>query len=699
MNILTNRLLLYSSRLEAGILKRLGKMLALVLVVLLLGVTACKNDGQKFKNTTDSELQSLSAENMVRDVMSSDNAERPFELIDSLLEQKRLTPLKADYYRAAACYYQGNEAKMIEYLERAVNSYNDNDEDAIAYSKTVQSLSDQYLSMNQYEDALRVILPGIAKILKNPFIASNCKGNLLTIIGACQMKLNLKDDAEKNFEHAYQYYKKYTKEGSMDLFGFTGCITNVQNIFNSYNTNETIVEQQKWVDRCDSMLTWYRKQSDPDTAFVDRVEGQLALKRAEILFFQGKKAEADKAFEQFQQTNFSKTDDARVNCIEYLSNTGRYNEAADYFQDFDRMAHEWGMEPNLEFIKDFLFPKFTINYLAGRKDSALAVALKISSLIDDAVMEQKNNAAVELATIYETQEKEAQIIRQQTELSQQRVMGLIIAIISLVIVFIIFTVVRHHAAKRLAEVRSDQERIENELKIARDIQMSMVPSTFPEREGLNMYASMTPAKEVGGDLYGYVLSDDKLYFAVGDVSGKGVPASLFMAQTTQLFRTLAAQKMMPAEICTYMNTALCSDDNESGMFVTFFLGLLDLKTGHLDFCNAEHNPPVIGGGKNKGDFLDMLPNAPFGLWPGLQYKGEEIETIKGRPLFIYTDGLNEAENDQQEQYGDDRLLNMLRQIQFASAPQVIETMAESVHQHRNGAEPNDDLTMMCIKIE
>ena len=210
---------------------------------------------------------------------------------------------------------------------------------------------------------------------------------------------------------------------------------------------------------------------------------------------------------------------------------------------------------------------------------------------------------------------------------------------------------------------------------------------------------MTPAKEVGGDLYGYVLSSDKLYFAVGDVSGKGVPASLLMAQATQLFRTLAAQLLMPTEICTRINDALCDDDNENGMFVTFFLGLIDLKTGHLDFCNAGHNPPVIGGGESKGDFLDMESNAPFGLWPGLKYEGEEIETIKGRPLFIYTDGLNEAENSQQIQLGDERVLDLLRQTQFASAQQVVETMAEAVSLHRNGAEPNDDLTMMCIKIE
>jgi sigma-B regulation protein RsbU (phosphoserine phosphatase) len=254
------------------------------------------------------------------------------------------------------------------------------------------------------------------------------------------------------------------------------------------------------------------------------------------------------------------------------------------------------------------------------------------------------------------------------------------------------------AYDKLEETTAAKERIESELRIARDIQMSMVPNIFPNHEGLDMHASMSPAKEVGGDLYGYLLMGDNLYFALGDVSGKGVPASLFMAQATRLFRTLATQGMMPAEICTRMNDALSGEDNQSGMFVTFFLGLLNLKTGNLHYCNAGHNPPIIGGGEHHGDFLEVLPNAPIGLWPGLEYQGEELESVRKRPLFIYTDGLNEAEDTEQNQFGDDRLLDILRHTHFDSAKQVIETLQAAVEQHRNGAEPNDDLTMMCIRI-
>ena len=252
--------------------------------------------------------------------------------------------------------------------------------------------------------------------------------------------------------------------------------------------------------------------------------------------------------------------------------------------------------------------------------------------------------------------------------------------------------------EELKDTTAQKASIESELNVAHSIQMSILPSVFPNLEGLDMYASMTPAKEVGGDLYGYLLKDDNLYFCLGDVSGKGVPASLFMAQVTRLFRTLANQQIPPADICTQMNEALSGDENSTNMFVTLFIGLVNLTTGHLSFCNAGHNPPVIGGGEHHGEFLQMLPNFPIGVLSGLQFQGEEIDSIKGRPLFIYTDGLNEAENLKNEQFGDDRLLDILRNTHFETARQVIETLAVEIEHHRNGADPNDDLTMMCLRI-
>ena len=280
------------------------------------------------------------------------------------------------------------------------------------------------------------------------------------------------------------------------------------------------------------------------------------------------------------------------------------------------------------------------------------------------------------------------------------------AIALLVIVFLSFYLYRRQLAARrlqqayhkledaygqLEETTTAKERIESELRIARDIQMSMVPQTFPERSDLDLYGLMTPAKEVGGDLYDFEIIDNQLYFCVGDVSGKGVPASLFMAQAIRLFRAMAKERRKPSDIATRLNNEL-TWNNDNGMFVTMFIGEADLTTGHLYYCNAGHNPPLLDG-----EFIEVESNAPIGLWPELEFEGEELDCISGKLLFVYSDGLNEAENLAQEQYGDDRLQQMLQQMKSDTAKQVVEAFSQSVESHRNGAAPNDDLTMLAIR--
>jgi serine phosphatase RsbU (regulator of sigma subunit) len=258
------------------------------------------------------------------------------------------------------------------------------------------------------------------------------------------------------------------------------------------------------------------------------------------------------------------------------------------------------------------------------------------------------------------------------------------------------------AYEQLEQTTTVKNRIENELRIARDIQMTMVPEVFPDRADLDMHAYIQPAKEVGGDLYTFLLvdrpddedhSEALLYFCIGDVSGKGVPASLFMAQTTRLFRSMAAQGLMPAEIANRMNREL-SEHNDQGMFVTMFIGLTDLHTGHMDFCNCGHNPPVVNG-----EFLNVESNAPLALWPEMDFVGEEIHDIRGQRLLLYTDGLNEAEDESQNQFGNDHLLELMQQHLGYDAQQTIDMLREAVAEHVGNALPSDDLTMLCIKIK
>ncbi len=336
--------------------------------------------------------------------------------------------------------------------------------------------------------------------------------------------------------------------------------------------------------------------------------------------------------------------------------------------------------------------------LLGRYKEALADYREFNSLNDSVTQEETRKQLNVLNKRFELNELKAENEREQMKARQQQLI-LYMAIASLLVIgLVVYIVLHRRAERRMAVLSAEKERMESELRIAHDIQTKMVPDKFPHLDVLDMYASLTPAKEVGGDLFDYLISDGKLYFCLGDVSGKGVPAALFMTQVVKLFHAIAKLKVSPAEIATRINSEL-SENNEQGMFVTMFIGCLDMTTWHLNFCNCGHNPPVIGKFGCSCTFLQMVPNFPIGILPELEFKGEDIESIKGQALFIYSDGLNEAENQQQEQFGDERLLDILQTTHFDTALQLVETMKTAVEKHRNGTDPNDDLSMITIILK
>ena len=253
----------------------------------------------------------------------------------------------------------------------------------------------------------------------------------------------------------------------------------------------------------------------------------------------------------------------------------------------------------------------------------------------------------------------------------------------------------------LTATTAKKERIEGELQIARNIQMGMVPRVFPpfpDRSDIDLYASIRPAKEVGGDLYDYFIQKGKLYFCIGDVSGKGVPASLIMAVAKNLFRVGASQALSVSRIARMLNERM-SEDNEQMMFITMFIGAVDLKTGSLSFCNCGHNPPVILSRDGKApEFLDFKVHVPLGVSSDTQYEDQKIPDFRNMPLFLYTDGLNEAENAEHEQFGNDRMMQILGSEPFTSAQVTVERVGSAVAAHIGDAEPSDDLTLLCLEI-
>ena len=277
-----------------------------------------------------------------------------------------------------------------------------------------------------------------------------------------------------------------------------------------------------------------------------------------------------------------------------------------------------------------------------------------------------------------------------------RKIGTMVLLLQLLGVVMLILILLSFARSQLKyhTLNENKQRMEGELHIARGIQMSMVPKTFPpfpKRDDLDMSAAIIPAKEVGGDLYDFYIRDEKLFFCIGDVSGKGVPASLVMAVTRTTFRTISAHESDPQRIVSGMNDVL-ADMNENNMFVTFFCGVLDLTDGHLAYCNAGHNPPMI---LTDGICeLPVVPNLPLGVLNGMQYTAQETDLHYDDALFLYTDGLNEAENAEHEQFGMERVEAVLHGRKKSEAH--LANIERNVKEFVGSAPQSDDFTLLFI---
>ncbi len=298
------------------------------------------------------------------------------------------------------------------------------------------------------------------------------------------------------------------------------------------------------------------------------------------------------------------------------------------------------------------------------------------------------------------------IIPEDVMFADLRRFGRLISILMLIglltLVFIMYRVAKTN--EHMIASRVQEERIEGELSIAKSIQMAMLPKRFPpfsDCQDLNMYGFVRPAKEVGGDLYDFFIRENKLFFCIGDVSGKGVPASLVMAVVRSQFRTIGAHEDIPAKIVVMMNESL-SEVNDMNMFITMFLGVLDLKTGELNYCNAGHNAPIVRSSSGEQYYLRdekvAAANLPVGILSGFSFHAECTSLHAGDTLFLYTDGLTEAENTAKQLFGESRVESVISSWKNDfDAHAQIESMLQAVESYVGSAEQSDDLTMLAIR--
>lgn len=264
-----------------------------------------------------------------------------------------------------------------------------------------------------------------------------------------------------------------------------------------------------------------------------------------------------------------------------------------------------------------------------------------------------------------------------------------------------FVAMQQELVRYIADLRNTTEKkagMERDLHIASQIQKGLLPKTFPafpDRNDIDIYGLVVPAKEVGGDIFDFFMRDEKLFFLIGDVSGKGVPASLFMMVVGHLFRNVGRYSNEPSIIVSGINSEL-ANGNDQDMFCTLFCGVLDMETGMLSYCNAGHNAPILMT-EGSTDFMKPCTNLPAGAIADFSYQTESVQMQKDDALFLYTDGVTEAENKATELFGDSHTLGIVELLKDASMKEMADGVFDAVKTFADGNEQSDDITMLCLR--
>ncbi|MDF9828707.1 sigma-B regulation protein RsbU (phosphoserine phosphatase) [Parabacteroides sp. PF5-6] len=244
--------------------------------------------------------------------------------------------------------------------------------------------------------------------------------------------------------------------------------------------------------------------------------------------------------------------------------------------------------------------------------------------------------------------------------------------------------------------------IQSDLKIAREIQETILPkefNPFPEAKSFDIYAYMSAAKYVGGDFYDFFTIDqDRLGFVIADVSGKGVPAAIFMAISRTVIRAIALTENSAAQCMKRANELLCKE-SVNDMFVTVFYGILDIHTGRITYSNAGHNPPVRMTEGNQASFIEMTGDHILGAIPNATFHEKELQLMPGDSLFLYTDGITEARNKNNELFGDKRLMERCRELTGKTSQEIVDSITETVGDFVLGAVQSDDITLLTISYK
>ena len=430
-------------------MKRLNQILTTFLILAAMLFTSCEEHQA-------SQHKDIAADSLINSAYRVRDYNLILNLADLHQQAGTLSNQKACYWRGYA-YSRQRKMRMAEMeWKTAISLSIDDEEDLEYYAHSANRLAGLLFLKSDYSEAIRVAVAATTLLKKENYTMNTDYANLLTFIGSCQLKIGHFGEAANNYALAWQHYQQITEEDK-SIVNYTSSIVGIVNIVDAYIQTAHYHEAIEWINRFDDMLQLCRLHPQAKEEFIDKQTARLNLYRSCALEGLGRKKEAERAYNTALGTQYAKTSDGKLEATSYLMAAQRWNEAADKFQVLETQENRYDLKMTLDNIQTYLLPKYLANVGAHRIDSAIAIGTRICHSLDSAIMWQKQDDAAELATIYETQQKESEIMEQQANISKIYFIGTTIALVLVVFAFCLFIFFRHRSSMRLEAAYHDLE--------------------------------------------------------------------------------------------------------------------------------------------------------------------------------------------------------------------------------------------------
>ena len=682
-------------------MKQTKLWILLVLMTSLLMV-ACSEEEKKAKISE--------ADKLIETTQKSKNYNELMKVVDSLEINGKITSTKACYWRGYACDKMKRQ-RLAEYYWKAsieaAKESTDGDE-MTYYAKSASRLANMLSVRGDYEEGLDITTSVANKLESLDCDSTSDYLNILIYIGCCQEGLGTADGNADGFTKAYQRHMENIETYHNDVVYKDG-ITGLINIAYDYIWAKKWQEALLWTERFGQVLSEYEQRPDADAGYIDRQLARHDIYQAIALEGLNRSEEAAKAYEKFLTTKYSNTPKGRIEANDYLTAAHRWDEAAENYNSLDDMMGETSKDYSLDNIENLVLEKYRTNLQAGRRDSAVKVAMDISNSLGQAFAKSRKIEKEEQAVIVKNV---AKMTEMQAKKNRRYQYIIVVGFIFLVLCMTGFVVLRHRMAKRMEaeydDLKYDYDKLEadtmvkereaSELRIAQNMQKFITPSQMPQHKFFDIWSSTTAGLLEGGGIMDYTLRDGKLFFCIGEATIEGVKASLLTTVVKAQFRTAVAFDDQPDHIMAAINNAI-ANEGEKGVAVRLFVGSLDISSGLLRFCNANHDAPLLVS--NELHHLPVEQNIGIGEKPNWKFEPQEILMLPGTMLFLNSDGLIKAKNAQHRVFNEKRMLGCaLQAMKLDARPKpFIENMLDAVHRFAGDFEQRDDIILLAIRYK